>query len=76
MSFDRQAEGESARERTVKTAGHIVKYSREIYHLESVEEVANLTLEAAQRFIDGYPSPTVIEIRRDADLRVLTCTRQ
>jgi len=75
MSFDRQSEGESARERTVKTAGHIVKYSREIYHLESVEEVANMTLEAAPRFIDGHPSPTVIEIRRDDDLRVLESMR-
>jgi len=75
MSFDRRSEGESARERTVKTAGHIVKYSREIYHLESVEEVANLTLEAAPRFIDGHPSPTVIEIRRDDDLRVLESMR-
>jgi len=75
MSFDRQSGGESARERTVKSAGKIVKYSREIYHLESVEEVANLTLEAAPRFIDGHPSPTVIEIRRDDDLRVLESMR-
>jgi len=75
MSFDRQSGGESARERTVKSAGKIVKYSREIYHLESVEEVANLTLEAAPRFIDGHPSPTVIEIRRDDDLRVLESIR-
>jgi len=71
MSPDKQSRAEHARERTVKTAGHIVKYSREIYHLESVEEVANMTLEAAPRFIDGHPSPTVIEIRRDDNLRVL-----
>ncbi len=71
MSQDQHSEGENARERTVKTAGHIVKYSREIYHLESVEEVANMTLEAAPRFIDKHPSPTVIEIRSDDNLRVL-----
>ncbi len=71
MSPDKQSGNSSARERTVKTAGHIVKYSREIYHLESVEEVATMTLEAAPRFIDGHPSPTVIEIRRDDNLRVL-----
>jgi len=71
MSSNEQSGGENTRERTVKTAGHIVKYSREIYHLESVEEVANMTLEAAPRFIDGHPSPTVVEIRRDDNLRVL-----
>jgi signal transduction histidine kinase len=58
------------RERTVKTAGQIVKYSREIYHLESVEEVANLTLEATPQFVDGYPSSMVAEIRND-ELQVL-----
>jgi signal transduction histidine kinase len=71
MSPNEQSGSENTRERTVKTAGHIVKYSREIYHLESVEEVANMTLEAAPRFIDGHPSPTVVEIRRDDNLRVL-----
>ncbi|MFO7894294.1 MAG: HAMP domain-containing sensor histidine kinase, partial [Longimicrobiales bacterium] len=71
MSSNEQSGSENTRERTVKTAGHIVKYSREIYHLESVEEVANMTLEAAPRFINGHPSPTVVEIRRDDNLRVL-----
>jgi signal transduction histidine kinase len=71
MASDQQQDDRSARERTVKTAGRIVKYSREIYHLESVEEVANMTLEATPHFIDGHPSPTVVEIRRDDDLRVL-----
>ena len=75
MASDQQSEDRSARERTVKTAGRIVKYSREIYHLESVEEVANMTLEAAPHFIDGHPSPTVVEIRRDDDLRVLGSMR-
>lgn len=70
MSSEKQSEGGSARERTVKTAGQIVKYSREIYHLESVDEVANLALEATPHFVDGHPSPTVVEIRKD-DLRVL-----
>ena len=69
MESERQTGEQDARERTVKTAGRIVKYSREIYHLESVEEVANMTLEAAPHFIDGHPSPTVVEIRRDDDLR-------
>jgi signal transduction histidine kinase len=58
------------REKTVKTAGRIVKYSREIYHSESVEEVAMLTMEATPQFIDGYPSPAVIEIHQE-NLRVL-----
>lgn len=57
-------------EKTIKTAGRIVKYSREIYHLESVSDVATMTLEATPHFIEGYPEPTVIEIRTD-DLRVL-----
>ena len=71
MSSEEQSSDDESRERTIKTAGRIVKYSREIYHLESVEEVANLTLEATPHFIDGHPSPTVIEIRED-DLRVLS----
>lgn len=71
MTSNQQHGDRTVRERTVKTAGRIVKYSREIYHLESVEEVANMTLEAAPHFIDGHPSPTVVEIRRDDDLRVL-----
>lgn len=71
MASDQHADDQSASERTVKAAGRIVKYSREIYHLESVEEVANMTLEAAPHFIDGHPSPTVVEIRRDDDLRIL-----
>lgn len=71
MSPDQQSGSQRAHERTVKTAGRIVKYSREIYHLESVEEIAMMTLEAAPHFIDGHPTPTVIEIRRDDDLRVL-----
>jgi signal transduction histidine kinase len=75
MESERQSGSEDPRERTVKTAGRIVKYSREIYHLESVEEVANMTLEAAPHFIDGRPSPTVVEIRRDDDLRVLGSMR-
>ncbi len=75
MASDQHSDDGSPRERTVKTAGRIVKYSREIYHLESVEEVANMTLEAAPHFIDGHPSPTVVEIRRDDDLRVLGSMR-
>lgn len=57
-------------EKTIKTAGQIVKYSREIYHLESVEEVAMITLEAVPHFIEGHPEPAVVEIRADG-LRVL-----
>ena len=75
MASDQHGDDQTARERTVKTAGRIVKYSREIYHLESVEEVANLTLEATPHFIDNNPSPTVIEIRREDDLRVLGSMR-
>jgi len=70
MAGDERSSGLDPRERTVKTAGQIVKYSREIYHLESVEEVANLTLEAIPRFVDGYPSSMVVEIRNE-ELRVL-----
>jgi len=74
MSGDEQSSGPDPRERTVKTAGRIVKYSREIYHLESVEEVAMLSIEATPQFIDGHPSPTIAEIRND-DLRVLESLR-
>ncbi len=70
MSKDQLPHEGGAQERTVKTAGRIVKYSREIYHLESVEEVANLTLEATPQFIDGHPTPTVYEIR-EGNLRTL-----
>ena len=75
MSSDEQSSGDESRERTIKTAGRIVKYSREIYHLESVEEVANLTLEATPHFIDGHPSPTVVEVRNEG-LRVLASMMQ
>jgi len=70
MSRDEQSGRPDPREKTVKTAGRIVKYSREIYHLESVEEVAMLTMEAIPRFIDGHPSSAIVEVRKD-DLRVL-----
>lgn len=70
MSHEEHTAGGGPDEKTVKTAGQIVKYSREIYHLESVEEVATLTLEATPHFIEGYPSPAVIEIRKEG-LRVL-----
>ena len=71
MEPDQQGDSKKAHERAVLTAGRIVKYSREIYHLESATEVANITLEAAPNFIAGTPAPAVVEIRRDDDLRVL-----
>lgn len=74
MASEDSAGQPESREKTIKTAGHIVKYSREIYHLESVEEVANLALEATPHFIEGHPSPAVIEVRSD-DLRVLSSMR-
>ncbi|MFC7057020.1 sensor histidine kinase [Halovenus salina] len=52
-------------EKTIKTAGQIVKYSREIYNLDSVEEVAMITLEAVPHVIEGHPTPAVVEIRGD-----------
>ncbi|MFC7073127.1 sensor histidine kinase [Halovenus rubra] len=52
-------------EQTIKTAGQIVKYSREMYHLESVEEVAMITAESVPHIVDGHPNPAVIEIRPD-----------
>ena len=70
MSEETEAGRGDPRERTVKTAGRIVKYSREIYHLESVEEVAMLSMEATPRFIDGHPSPTLVEIH-NGELRIL-----
>jgi signal transduction histidine kinase len=70
MSHEEHSDSGGPDEKTVKTAGQIVKYSREIYHLESVEEVATLTLEATPHFIEGYPSPAVVEIRKEG-LRVL-----
>lgn len=74
MSDNIQQSDSDPRERTVKTAGRIVKYSREIYHLESVEEVAMLSMEATPQVIDGNPSPTVAEIR-NGDVRVLESLR-
>ena len=74
MSEEDHASRRDPRERTVKTAGRIVKYSREIYHLESVEEVAMLSMEATPQFIDGHPSPTLAEIR-SGELRVLESLR-
>lgn len=70
MSNDEQTGTADPQEKTVKTAGHIVKYSRELYNLDSVEEVANLTLEMSQHFLEGHPMPAVIEVR-EQDLRVL-----
>lgn len=74
MSDNIQQSDSDPRERTVKAAGRIVKYSREIYHLESVEEVAMLSMEATPQVIDGNPSPTVAEIR-NGDVRVLESLR-
>lgn len=70
MSDNKQTGRVAPEEKTIQAAGRIVKYSREIYHLESVEEVANMTIEATPHFIEGYPTPTVVEIRAGT-LRVL-----
>jgi signal transduction histidine kinase len=70
MSHEEHTGTTDTDEKTIKTAGQIVKYSREIYNLESVEEVAMITLEAAPRFLDGYPDTAVVEVRQDG-LRVL-----
>lgn len=74
MSTGNNREGRrDSEERTIKAAGRIVKYSRELYNLESVEEVANFTLEAIPRLVDGNPSASVIEIRPDG-VQVLAST--
>lgn len=70
MSQEETTDSVETADKTIKTAGQIVKYSREIYHLESVEEVAMITLEAVPHFIEGHPDPAVVEIRSDG-LRVL-----
>jgi signal transduction histidine kinase len=70
MSQDNQTGTTDTDEKTIKTAGQIVKYSREIYNLESVEEVATITLEATPRFLEGYPDTAVVEVRPEG-LRVL-----
>ncbi|WP_436934621.1 sensor histidine kinase [Halovenus marina] len=62
------------RDRTVQIAGQIVKYSREMYHLESVEEIATLAIEAIPNVLDGYPSSTVIEVR-NGSLQILESVR-
>jgi signal transduction histidine kinase len=70
MAKEEQTGTGETSEKTIKTAGQIVKYSREIYHLESVEDVAMITLEAVPHFIEGYPEPAVVEIHSDG-LRTL-----
>jgi len=61
--------GMSDSERTVKTTGRIVKYSREIYRLDTVEDVAHLALEAVPQVLEAIPSAAVVEVRND-DLQV------
>ncbi|MFB6298001.1 MAG: sensor histidine kinase [Salinirussus sp.] len=56
---------------TARTVGQLVRYSREVNQSRTVDEVASYALEAAVNAIDGTPSPTIIEVRGDDDLRVL-----
>jgi len=69
MTSENPLETSDSRERTVRTTGSIVKYSREINRLDSVFEAAHLALEAVPQAIEGHPSAAVVEVHGD-DLRV------
>jgi signal transduction histidine kinase len=70
MSQDDHEGGGEYDQKTARTVGQLVKYSREVNQSETVEEVGTYALEATFHVMDGHPSPTVIEARQ-GDLRVL-----
>ena len=51
-----------SRDRTARTVGQIVKYSREVNQSETVDQVASLTIEALVHVLEGHPEPTVVEL--------------
>jgi signal transduction histidine kinase len=70
MSSEEQSGEPHDTEKTARTVGQLVKYSREVNKSNTVEEVATYALEATFHVMDGRPSPTVTEIHQ-GNLRVL-----
>jgi len=70
MSSEEQTEGGQDNQKTTRTVGQLVKYSREVNQSDTVGEVGTYALEATFHVMDGHPSPTVTEIYQ-GDLRVL-----
>jgi signal transduction histidine kinase len=69
MSTDDQL-GEDEQQKTARTVGQLVKYSREVNQSETVEEVGTYALEATYHVIEGQPEPTIVEVNQ-GDARVL-----
>jgi signal transduction histidine kinase len=70
MSSEEQTSEPGDTEKTARTVGQLVKYSREVNKSNTVEEVATYALEATYHVMEGRPSPTVTEVRQ-GNLRVL-----
>ena len=70
MSSEDQTTSGGAMEKTARTVGQLVKYSREVNQSETVDEVGTYALEATYHVMDGHPAPTVFEVVQ-GDARVL-----
>jgi len=70
MSFEDQRTSGGTTEKTARTVGQLVKYSREVNQSETVDEVGTYALEATYHVMDGHPAPTVFEVVH-GDARVL-----
>ena len=65
MASEEPAEGSGTDERTARTVGQIVKYSREVNQSQTVGQVGSYALEAAVHVLDRHPTPTVVELAAD-----------
>jgi signal transduction histidine kinase len=62
MATEDSADRSSTDERTARTVGQIVKYSREVNQSETVGQVGSYALEAAVHVLENHPTPTVVEL--------------
>lgn len=70
MTTETQDSRGAESDKTARTVGQLVKYSREVNQSDTVEEVGAYALEGTVNLMDGHPSPTVVEVHQ-GDLRVM-----
>lgn len=70
MSFEDSFQDGETGQKTARTVGQLVKYSRELNRSETVEEVGTYAVEATFHVMDGHPTPTIVEVH-GGDLQVL-----
>jgi signal transduction histidine kinase len=70
MESDDRVGTARTRDRTARTVGQVVKYSREVNQSETVDQVASLAIEAAVHVMQGRPRPAVVELAQ-GEQRVL-----